>query len=191
MELAELEYDHTIHERERAGDDKLYIRFSMDVVPDVEATKATGMRKFRDAEMIQIMVPGDKRNIIVREVRDDDRERFPKQYKMFRDGADEQITGYPLKEWTGCTRAMAEEFKYLGFRTVEQIASANDSILSKYPGMREIQTRAKTWLEAQKSAAPLEQLQSALETRDQQIAAQAVQIAEMAKVLAELKAKSK
>jgi two-component sensor histidine kinase len=191
MSLAELEYDHTIHERERAGDDKLYVRFYTDILFDADASKATGMKKFRDAEMIQIMVPGDKRNIVVREVREDDRERFAKHYAMFREGAEEQITGYPLKEWTGCTRAMAEEFKYLGFRTVEQIAAANDSILSKYPGMREIQTRAKNWLAAQEGAAPLEKMQSALEERDKAIAAQQAQIQEMVKALAELKAAKK
>jgi hypothetical protein len=176
MELQELEYDHTLHTRDRAGDEKLYVRFFTEVLPDEEASKATGMRKFRDAEMITIQVPGDKRNIVVREAREDDKERFSALYKKFRAGMEDQQGGYPLKEWPLITRAMAEEFKYLGFHTVEQLASANDTTLSKYPGMREVSNRAKTWLQAQADAAPMERLQTELQTRDQQIAAMQQQI---------------
>lgn len=184
MPLAELEYDHTVYERTNAGDEKLHVHFFMDVLPDPDASAQAGMRKFRDAEFVSIMVPGDKRNIVVREVRESDIERFPKQYKMFKDGAGEQVLGFPLKEWAGVTRAMVEEFKYLGFHTVEQIAEASDGILSKYPGLREIQVRAKNWLDAQASAAPLERLQAEVESRDKQMAAMQGQIAEMAKALA-------
>lgn len=184
--LAELEYDHTLYEKDRAGDDKLYVRFFQDVLPDPEESARTGMRKFRDADMVTIMVPGDKRNIITREARPDDQERFAKQWKMYKADHEEQLQGYPLKEWPLISRSMAEEFKYLGFRTVEHIANASDAVLSRYPGMREVQSRAKTWLAAQADAAPLERLQTELKTRDEQIAAQAAQMAEMQKQIAAL-----
>lgn len=175
----ELDYDYTMHTRERAGDEKLYKRFFMEVLPDEEESVKTGMRKFRDAEMIMIQTPGDKRNIIVREARPDDKERFAEEYAKFRAGHEEQSSGYPLKEWPLITRAMAEEFKYLGFHTVEQLAGANDTVLSRYPGLREVSRRAQSWIQAQADAAPLEQLQNELKTRDEQIAAMQAQINEL------------
>ncbi len=179
MALEELDYDHTLHEREFAGDEKLHVRIFMDVLPDVEASEKTGMRKFRDAEMIQIIVPGDKRNIVTREILDKDKIRFSKHYDRFKAGQTEQTVGFPLAQWPQMTRSMAEELKYLGFHTVEQIAKAGDNILSRYPGLREIQTRAKLFLEAQESAAPIERLQNELKSRDDQIAALQKQMAEV------------
>lgn len=189
MPISELEYDHTLfsEERQYAGDDKLYVRFYMDVIPDLEGSRVAGYRKFIDAEMIQIMVPGDKRNIINREVIDTDKQRFGKIYERFKAGEAEQQSGFPIREWPLITRAMAEEFKYLGFMTVEALANASDAHISKYPGMREVQSRAKTWLQAQKDAAPMEQLQNELGVRDEQIAAMKAQMDEMAKALAALK----
>lgn len=189
MQLAELEYDHTWHERDFAGDEKLHVSFFPDILPDDEASKAAGMRKFRDVVMVSIVVPGDKRNIIVREARPDDLMRFEKQYKAFSSGQEDMGDGTPLKEWPLITRAMAEEFKYLGFHKVEQIAEASDGIIGKYPGMREIQKRAKIWLEAQAGAAPIERLQNELKSRDDAMAAMKAQMDEMTKALAALKAK--
>lgn len=187
MELAQLEYDHTWHQQDRGGDEKLHVRFYSEVLPDEEASAKTGMRKFRDAVIVSIVVPGDKRNITIREARPDDIERFAKQYKAFADNQEEFGGGTPLKEWALITRAMAEEFRYLGFHTVEQIRDASDGVIGRYPGMREIQVRAKVWLEAQAGAAPAERLQNELEKRDAELAAMKAQMEEMSKALAALK----
>jgi hypothetical protein len=187
--LAELDYDHTMHEREHAGDEKLYVRFFPEVLPDVEASDATGMRKFKDVTMVQIMVPGAKYNIVVREAREDDLARFPKQYDLYKAGKDEDLTGFPLREWPLCTRAMTEELRYLGFRTVEHVANATDGAMGKNPGLRELQKRAASWLQLQKETAPLEQALSAIEHRDKEIAAMKAQMEEMTKALRQLQSK--
>lgn len=186
MELGTLDHDYTWHENHWAGDSKLAVRFYMDVLPDETASKATGMRKFRDAEMVQIQVPGDRNNIIVREVREDDRVRFEKLYERFKQGLDEQATGYPLREWPAMTRAMAEELRYLGFHTVEQVANANDAALGKYPGLREVATRAKHWLALQEGAAPAEKLQTQVEELQKQIQALQAQLQTQAQTQAKV-----
>jgi hypothetical protein len=183
MPIDELDYDHNLFIRERAGDDKLYVRFFSEVLPDAVQSELLGIRKFRDADMVQITVPGDKNNIVVREARADDIERFEKQYKQYKSNNEEALNGFPLSQWPLCTRAMVEELKYFGFRTVEHVAQASDSVLGKHPGLRELQRRAVSWLALQKDAAPVEQLQAALETRDQQIAALQAQMAEMAEMV--------
>lgn len=184
MPLAELEFDHNLFSNRNAGDDKLLVRFYSDILPDEEKSVAEGRRCFRDAEFVQIMVPGNKNNITIREARPEDKERFAKHYAAFKRGEDQQVSGYPLKEWPLVTRAMVEELKYLGFVTVEQIAEVNDSVASKIPGMRQMQQRAQNWLQAQKSAAPMEKLQNELQARDEAIAALQAQMEEMQKALA-------
>jgi hypothetical protein len=179
MSLAEIDYDHSLFTRERAGDEKLYVRFFSEVLPDIVQSELTGMRKFRDADMVQIVVPGDKSNIVVREARPDDIERFEKQYKAYKANAEEDLVGFPLSQWPLCTRAIVEELKYFGFRTVEHVAQASDTILSKHTGMRELQRRAVSWLALQKETAPMEQLQTALEKRDEQIAALQAQVSQL------------
>lgn len=175
-----LDFDHTVYEKQYGGDDKLLIYFFMEVLPDDEATRVEGRPKFRDAEMIHIQVPGAKSNIVIREVRDDDRERFEKKYAQFKQGLiDEQVAGFPLKEWTGVSRSMVEELRHLGFRTVDQLAAASDSVLGKFPGMRELSARAKTFLEAQKSDAPLQALQAKAAAQDTEIAALKAQLQQM------------
>ncbi len=189
MPLAELDYDYRIHEQPHKGDEKLYVRFYRDILPDEHATQQTGIRKFRDAEFIQIMVPGDKRSVVVREVRESDKLRWPAVYKKFSEGSGEHIEGYPLAQWPLATRAMVEELKYLGFVTVEQVASATDLACSKHPGLRELSRRAQGWLQAQKDAAPIEKLNSELEKRDAEMAALKASLEEQAKLIAELQKK--
>jgi hypothetical protein len=184
-----LDYDYTAHENRTRDDKKLYVRFFTDILLDEEASKAAGMRKFRDVEMIHIMVPGNKNNIIIREVRDEDKGRFSDQYTKFTENreAEEQLVGFPLSQWGSLSRATAEELRYLGFRTVESVAEAQDSVLSKHPGLRELQKRAKLWLESQKSTAPLDAAQAKLDEQTKTIESLQAQMAEMAKEMAKLK----
>lgn len=177
MELGTLDHDYKWHEDQWAGDSKLAVRFYMDVLPDEEASKQTGMRKFRDAEMVMIQVPGDRNNVVIREVRVDDRVRFEKLYEKFKQGVEEQASGFPLREWPAMTRAMAEELRYLGFHTVEQVANANDAALGKYPGLREVSVRARQWLALQEGAAPAEKLQAQVEELTAQLKALQAQVA--------------
>ena len=191
MNLETLEFDHTLFESRTKGDEKLYVRFFPDIVPDVDATAATGIRKFRDATMIQIMVPGDKRNVVIREAREDDKQRFAATHKKYEEGNSAVLDGFPLAQWPLASRAMVEELKYLGFVTVEHVANANDSACSRYPGLRELKTRATSWLQAQADAAPIEKLNTAIETKDKEIGALKQQMAEITAQMAKLKAVAK
>lgn len=179
MELDTLDYDHTMHENHSAADKKLYVRFFMEVMPDDIATAEAGMRKFRDAEMIQIMAPGDKRNIVVREVRHEDTTRFESLYQRFKATNESVPEGYPLAQWPMASRAMVEELKYLGFMTVEQVAGASDTAMTKSPGLRELQRRASAFIETQRQTAPVEKLQGLIEKQNEQIAAMQLQLAQL------------
>lgn len=163
MKLDELDYDFQVHENRFKMDHKLVVRFFKEVMLDVEASKEAGHKKFRDAVMIQIMVPGDRRQIVVREVREDDKQRFGEKYEKFMANEQVEVDGYPISQWPAVTRAQAEELKYLGFHTVENLAETSEAVMSKYPGLREISRRASAFITAQNESAPVEKLQTQID----------------------------
>ena len=127
----------------------------------------------------RIMAPGDKTNIIDQPLRDDHKERFPRQYLYFQmqqnEGVASQI-GTPLLEWhrenpEELNRDQMAELNILKFVTVEQLALASDAQLQRVGmggiGLRE---RARQFLnrknrsdankELEDTKAQLQQLQA-------------------------------
>jgi hypothetical protein len=82
---------------------------------------------------IRIRVPGDTTNIIDQPVRDDHKERFPRQWLHFQmQNENGDIPGTKLQEWhdaapSDITDAQVAELQILKFRTVEQVATASDA----------------------------------------------------------------
>lgn len=186
--MQELDYDHTVHEKRHSMDHKLFVRFFLMVQPDEEKTKTEGRRCFRDCEMIQIMVPGDKRNIVIREARVEDKDRFSDLYaKWSRDRKQDVLDGYPLSEWSQVTPSMSEELRYMGFRTVEHVANANDAACGRMAGLNELKRRAQAWLEMREKQAPLEHAQAELDKRDERIANLEADLRAMREVLTDLR----
>ena len=104
---------------------------------------------------VRIQAPGDKTNVIDQPVRDDHRERFPRQWLYFQmhqnENAAAQI-GTPLSQWQKdapdeINRDQIAELSILKFLTVEQLALASDGQLQRIGmggvGLRE---RARQYL---------------------------------------------
>jgi phosphopantetheinyl transferase (holo-ACP synthase) len=72
-------------------------------------------------------------------------------YKAWKDGQEAPEHGTPLAAWPGVTLQQAEVLKQTGLRSVEEVAAAVDSVISRVqlPNMRDIQANAKRFLEAQ------------------------------------------
>lgn len=133
-----------------AQDGALLVQFYMRPLLDQEASEAAGRAIYRDTEFIRIINPGDKTTVIDRPTRvvEDEQLRFPKQYEMFKRGAAEQVTGTPIGLLPGISEAQVEEYKYLGLRTVEQLAVAPDSTVLRVMGMVDMKQRAQRMLDA-------------------------------------------
>ena len=166
-----MEFDGDLMDFSRpgAGDEKLFVIFYKGVQHDEGASTEAGRPIYRDVDMVRIYTPGDRNNVVDRPVRDSDKSRWPKQYAAFRSGADEaaQLIGTPLTDWPGVGRAMSEELRYFGIRTVEQLADATDAAAMKVPGLYQLKKAAVIWLdrskataEAMKATAELERAQA-------------------------------
>jgi hypothetical protein len=157
------EFDHNLFSKPGAGDESLYVQFYPSYMKDQTKSELEGRPMFKDTEFVKIFVPGDRNNIIDRPATAEDKMRFSKQYSVFKQGAEQRGEGTPLAEWPIVTRSMAEELKYLGFSTVEQIATARDDVVGKYH-LQDLKNRAVAYIELAKgSTAPIEQLSKKLE----------------------------
>jgi hypothetical protein len=178
------------HDRHR-GDENLYVQFFTHPMQDKAKTLAEGRPIFVDAEYVRIMVPGDKGNVIMRSVREDDKRRFPKQYQAFKNDEAEIIEGTPLERWNFVSAAQVEELKYFGIRSVEQLANVSDTNAQKFMGINLLKQKAKEYIEATSSGAPIAQLQEELSQRDSRISEQDETIANLLERLEALEKKGK
>lgn len=163
--------DPNLFMRANAGDESLFVVFYMGVEQNSAKSTEAGRPVFDDVEFVRIIIPGDKNNIIDRRASDHDKRRFHRQYGLFKEGRkeEEQISGTRLTDWPMLTRAQCEEFKYLGLRTVEQLAEVRDDVVSRVPGMHNLKQVARAWLGKAKSTAEAAQLAKEAAEKDQRI----------------------
>lgn len=110
---------------------------------------------WKGREFVRIMVPGDKLNIVEQPVRDDHKQRFPREYVYFQmqSGAGDSLAiGTPLSQWVAeapedITRNQAAELGVLKFQTVEQVATASDAQVQRVGmGAAGLRERARAFL---------------------------------------------
>ena len=123
--------------------------------------------KDRPAPFVRIIVPGDKTNIVDQPVREDHKERFPRQWLHFQmQSGDGPVIGTLLQQWNtddeeNFSLHQMAELQILKFQTVEQVATASDSQLQRIgmggAGLRE---RAKTYLTRKNQSANTSELET-------------------------------
>jgi hypothetical protein len=128
--------------------------FFVEPVRDTRASLDAGRDIFVERERVRIIIPGMIASVLVKEVTEEHRERWPDQYKAFKSGQDVVLTGTPLEEWPILNKAMIAELKHLQIRTVEELAGLSD-VAVQHIGMggQVLRERARGWLdEAQAEA---------------------------------------
>lgn len=137
----------------------VYPRFFMEAVEDPAASAANGRPICREEERVEIIMPGNQLTQPVHRVSDEHRQRWPQHYEAFRNNIEIAPEGTPLEDWPRLGRSAVMELKGLGFRIVEDIANAPDTVLQRLPGggfrMREA---AKAYLDDAASIALSEKL---------------------------------
>jgi hypothetical protein len=132
------------------GDEKLHVRFFTLARIDVAESTKENRPIFKDVPYVEIMIPGDKNNIVVEPVWDQHKQRFPTQWSMFQRGEAEQVVGTPLKVAPFLTPALVAQFNHIHIVTIEQLASLADSNMG-FPGAQEFKRAAQLFLDRTKS----------------------------------------
>jgi hypothetical protein len=186
--MEELDYDYTIHQREKEADKALAVRFFIMPLQNEHKSQQEGRPIFDDTEMVEIRARGDRTSVISRPVRDTDKVRFREAYLAFKDGNKVLESGTPLKEWPLISASRCEELKYLGFVTVEQLADASDAVCSNISTLTTLKQKAKAFLEYAKGISPMERLQEEINAERSRAEAAEAQIKDLAARLAKLEA---
>lgn len=159
MPLAEADFDYKDFEDRNAGDKSVHARFYIRPVQNERKSAEAGRPIFDDKEFVEIRASGNSTNIVDRPVSDMDRQRFRRQYLLFKAGDQEQVVGTRLTEVPWITRGQCEELAYLKILTVEQLAAVNDQLCTQIMGIYDLRRRAQAYLEAAEKAAPITALQ--------------------------------
>lgn len=154
------------------GDENLLVKFYMDTVQDIPATKEAGRPIFKEVEFVDIRIPGNKDNVVIRPAHQRDKARFPRHYQLFKsriEGAKEEMVGTPLALWPEVSAAQLKEFEFFNIRTVEQLANMPDSTAQKFGGIQALKQKASAYMEAATKKAPIAKLRAEVETLQEQV----------------------
>lgn len=122
--------------------------FFMDAVLDQVATAAQGREIWRDEERVKVIMPGNQLTVPVFKVTDEHRQRWPKEYAAFKEGVEFTEEGTPLEQWPVLSKGQVKELRYLGFKTVENVAAVSDANLQRMGlGARALREMAKSYLD--------------------------------------------
>lgn len=149
----------------------MWVKFYNKMILNTYESTLQGKPVHIEIPYIQIMTPGNDKNIVDVPVREHHKLRFPKQWAVFQNSqSGDQVVGTRVEEWPIITRSQAEDLKGFKFYTVEQIAGASDEQLQKL-GMNgpTLKQKAKAFLEQAKNSAFAQQQVDELQKRDQQI----------------------
>lgn len=169
---------HVVH-----GDDsKLYVEFSMEAEHQGFESEQQGRPIFKDVPFITIHFAGDSTKRVVRPVKDEDKERFARQWQQFENQQEQTVSGTPLEQWAMLTKADVASLKAIKIMSVEQLAGVNDSNLATLGlGGRTLRDKAVKWLETAKDGAALSAVFAENETLKADLAAIKQQLAELGK----------
>lgn len=175
-----------------AHDNKLHVRFYTTPTLRRAKSREAGRPIYEEAEMVEIMVPGDKHSIIRRPVRELDTRRFSRQYAAFRAGKTDQQSGTPLTMLPFISAAKAEEYKFFHIITAEQLAGTADgsSAANSVMGFQADKQKANAYIQMAAGNAPILQMQEAIQEKDNQISAMQEQMNQMNAKLEELSIKA-
>lgn len=130
------------------------VRFYQDKSQLGFASEQAGHPIFEDVDFIEILIPGDMNNVIVRPATEKDKHNYASLFNAYKQGLEPSVEGVPLEQWARLTKAQAANYKALNFHTVEQIANMTDGVLTKVGmGAQADRTAAKAYLSLAKDSA--------------------------------------
>jgi hypothetical protein len=196
MELSDSSFSEVAFAMQRPNqqaeaDRRLLVRFSLEPMLNEEKSSVEGRPIYDETEFVTIMVPGDRDNIVIRPVNEQDRQRFPQQYAHWKNTGQQAETGTPISAAPWMNRAQVEELRHFNVRTIEQLANLSDGNAAKFAGIQLLKQKAQAYLAAAAGGAPLEKMQSELNKRDNEIATLKKMVEEQGKALDRLQANKK
>jgi hypothetical protein len=117
---------------------------------DPEESEKAGHPVYKDVEYVQIIAPGNDKEVVNKAVTKAEIERWPDQYKRFKSNEKMTFEGTPINEWPQVTKAQAKTLEAMHIYTVEQLAEVADRNIGNLGiGVSDLKNKAKAYLEWQ------------------------------------------
>lgn len=130
------------------GDDRLIVGFLNKSIQNKFKSTQEGRPVFEDHVFVKIQHPGETLNIVERPVREDDKQRWPRQWQQFVNGSTQAPEGIPITLLFPDKPAIAMTLKGYNIHTVEQLAHLSAQGISTVGlGCQEWVNGAKRYLE--------------------------------------------
>jgi len=157
----------------RTDRDTIIPRFFMNPIRNNFESEKQGREVWTEMPYVEMFIPGDKNATPVVKVKDEHKERWPRQWDAFLKSTEPPEDGTPLSEWAAVGRAQVIEMSSHHVRTVEQLAGLSDTQLGKVVpiGGHALRERARAWLAQADQAAPLAEANQRIATLEAQIQA--------------------
>jgi len=163
--------------------DNAIVMFHKEPIQDHAASAREGRPIFFEKEMIEIRLPGNPHSVWDLPVTDEHREKYSRAYEAFLRGEEMAADGTPIEQLTILNRAQIKELKFLDIHTVEAAAALDDRAIQRFQGGFKLRELAKKYLEQAAGFAPLATVVEENDKLKAQLAAQAVQIEELNKLM--------
>lgn len=125
-----------------------YARFYDHPKLNVAKSREQGNPVYEDAVYIEIMIKGDSNTSFSREMKDADKEMYPKEWKEYETGTKIEETGTPLNYLPNISPATQMNLNATGITTVEDLAELDDSKVLGIRGMVDLRKRAIAYVKA-------------------------------------------
>lgn len=169
----------------------LQVRFIKSTTVNNYKSQQEGRPIVEDIILTEVRIPGNNLNVVCDPTTEYDKVLYPREWAHFMStqGEGELVSGTPLSELPGVSKAMAENLRYLRFHTIEQFAAASDQTiqsLSMQIGMDSMALRAKCqrYLSSASDNAASTRLEQELVERDAKLAAMEGMMKQMQETLA-------
>jgi len=161
------------------ADDRLWVRFFTQSVQNSWKSQETGRPVFEPKDFIELIQPGE-RDKLVREVRDEDKYRFPRKWEAYQAGLAQAPDGTPLSILYPSEPHIVDMMRLLVIHTIEQLAGLTEQGIQRLGmGGREHVARAKRYLEAAEKFSGVNAMQSALDAARDEIATLKAQVEQL------------
>ena len=156
-----------------------FVRFEMRVTEDRSVVSPDGVTHMKDVPWAVVRAPGSKDSLekpakdwldqLTQYARDDRVPRnWPSEYReafaLWEKGEEIPVNGTPIKTWPPLSPAQRKNILALGILTVEDLAKANEEVLSRIGmGAHNVKQLANSWLtEAKDMGSMAQSLEAAL-----------------------------
>lgn len=148
-----------------------FVEFFIDAVHDPVRSVEMGYRVTKDREMVRIVQPGSKDDLIkpaaewLKQIKDKSLtgahdamkdewiSGFFNKFEMWKKGLDAPLMGTSVKQWPLLSPAQVQNLLACHIQTIEDVAEMTETAMIQYGmGARELKEKAKDWLKGKEIA---------------------------------------